>query len=112
MVRALLRGGDTRGGLLFSIVVPGATLNLLDLLQAHGLTREGTAEARISQEKTQPLKVSSTGKVESWANSRPPELAQESAGPARRRGREWVSVPLAQALHSKVIHSSLADTHC
>ncbi|XP_014385796.1 PREDICTED: palmitoyltransferase ZDHHC3 isoform X1 [Myotis brandtii] len=37
-----------------------ATLNLLDLLQAHGLTREGTAEARLSQEKTQPHKVSST----------------------------------------------------
>ncbi|XP_023619931.1 palmitoyltransferase ZDHHC3 isoform X3 [Myotis lucifugus] len=31
-----------------------------NLLQAHGLTREGTAEARLSQEKTQPHKVSST----------------------------------------------------
>ncbi|XP_006765152.1 PREDICTED: palmitoyltransferase ZDHHC3 isoform X2 [Myotis davidii] len=31
-----------------------------NLLQAHGLTREGTAETRISQEKTQPLTGSST----------------------------------------------------
>ncbi|XP_036287932.1 palmitoyltransferase ZDHHC3 isoform X1 [Pipistrellus kuhlii] len=37
-----------------------ATLTALDLSQAHGLTREGRAEARIFQQKAQPLKVSSS----------------------------------------------------
>lgn len=89
MVRALLRGWGTRaGGLFISIMAPGATLNLLDLLQAHGLTGEGTAEARIFQEKAQPLKVSSTGKVESWADPRPPEraLGECRPSPAARPG--------------------------
>ena len=53
-----------QGGLLVCVMVPGANPILLDLLQAYGLTREGTAEARLSlHEKKQPLKVSSTGKV-------------------------------------------------
>lgn len=52
-----------RGGLLVWVMVPGANPVLLDLLQAYRLTREGTAEARISlHDKKQPPKVSSTGK--------------------------------------------------
>lgn len=45
-------------------MMPGANLILLDVLQAFGVTREGTAEVQVPpQEKTQPPKVSSTGNV-------------------------------------------------
>lgn len=73
------------GGLSVSVLVPGADLILLDLLRAYGLTREETAEARMSlHEIKQPLKVSSTGKVVSWTDPPGSERAQEKCRPPSR----------------------------